>query len=230
MNSSQVEFFFSSGYLRLEAFHSKARLAAVRQRLLDETKRLGGTGGVARSIRKLPVFQQIGRLSAAVKVQHMGEVLMTPGLISHVSQLTGHTPSDIQDTQLLLSPPNQGAWTLEGLNWHVDITAERRDGIPGIQAFFLIDDVAPHGGATLALAGSHRVIAQRKSSPSQIRQVLRASANPETALRELGVSIIEMCGRAGDVFLMDMRVLHTPSINATRRVRLMATCRCLFNA
>jgi ectoine hydroxylase-related dioxygenase (phytanoyl-CoA dioxygenase family) len=37
-----------------------------------------------------------------------------------------------------------------------------------------------------------------------------------------------MCGRAGDVFLMDMRVLHTPSVNATKQPRMMATTRCIF--
>lgn len=47
-------------------------------------------------------------------------------------------------------------------------------------------------------------------------------------LQALGVDVVEMSGRAGDVYLMDMRLLHTPSINATRQMRLMATTRCLF--
>jgi hypothetical protein len=34
-----------------------------------------------------------------------------------------------------------------------------------------------------------------------------------------------MSGRAGDVYLMDMRLLHTPSINSTNKVRMMATVR-----
>lgn len=230
MDSAQAEFFLSNGYLRLPAFHSTARLAAIRRRLLDETKRLVGPAGVLRSVRGLPVFQQIGRLSAAVKVPDLHDVLVTPALIADVTRLAGRAPNDIQPAQLLLSPSHQGAWTLDGLNWHVDIKAERPDRIPGIQAFFLIDDVPSHGGATLALGRSHRVVAHGADSPSHLRKVLKAHDNLEEALQKLGVTIVEMCGRAGDVFLIDMRLLHTPSINATKHVRLTATCRCLFNA
>jgi len=41
-----------------------------------------------------------------------------------------------------------------------------------------------------------------------------------------GITLVEMSGQADDVFLMDMRLLHTPPINATDRLRMMATCRC----
>jgi ectoine hydroxylase-related dioxygenase (phytanoyl-CoA dioxygenase family) len=225
-----TEFFSRNGYLRLAAFHSPARLAALRQRLLAETSRLSRAEGVARTLRKLPVFQQIGKLSSAIAAQDAHEVLVTPELIAQITRLAGRAPSGIQRTQLLLSPARQGDWTLQGLNWHVDIAAKQRNHLPGIQAFFLIDDVAPHGGATLALAGSQRLIPEQANAPSPLREALRMRENPEARLRELGVSIIEMCGRAGDVFLMDMRVLHTPSVNASKQVRLMATCRCLFNS
>ena len=47
-------------------------------------------------------------------------------------------------------------------------------------------------------------------------------------LQGLNVEIIEMSGRAGDVFLMDMRVLHTPSVNSSKNWRMMATCRFLL--
>ena len=133
-----------------------------------------------------------------------------------------------QPLQLLLSPPQQGAWRLEGLNWHVDAVADPPGRLPGIQAFFLIDDVAPHVGATLALAGSHRAAAQRGADGVSLREALRSTADRAARLQALGVDVVEMSGRAGDVYLMDMRLLHTPSINATRQMRLMATTRCLF--
>lgn len=37
-----------------------------------------------------------------------------------------------------------------------------------------------------------------------------------------------MSGRAGDVFLMDLRAPHTPSVNSTKNVQLMATTRFFF--
>lgn len=41
----------------------------------------------------------------------------------------------------------------------------------------------------------------------------------------LPVSLVEMAGQAGDLFLMDMRVLHTPTLNTRSQPRLMATGR-----
>jgi hypothetical protein len=58
--------------------------------------------------------------------------------------------------------------------------------------------------------------------------LLKTSVQLERDLQERGIHLVEMSGRAGDVFLMDMRILHTPSINATRNVRMMATTRCFL--
>jgi hypothetical protein len=232
--SVEVEGFFTEqGYVRLEGFHPKKRMAAIRQTLLDELKRLqvsAGGKGLPSALRGLPVFQQIGKLSALVKVPGLHEALVTPELVECITRLGGRAPPAVQGTQLLLSPPNQGVWTLEGLNWHVDVAAEPQDPLPGIQAFFLIDDVAPRGGATLALAGSHRVNTRRTAAASPLRQALKTPVDLERNLRELGITILEMAGRAGDVFLMDMRLLHTPSLNSTKNPRMMATARCFFHA
>jgi Phytanoyl-CoA dioxygenase (PhyH) len=224
MTPAQTKLFIDQGCLRLEGFHSGALLASIRQKVLDDLKRASGGKGMPKSLQGLPVFQQIGKLSALAKVPGLHEVLVTPALIDGIAQLGGRAPASIQPTQLLLSPPNQGTWTLERLNWHVDVTADPAH-IPGIQAFFLLDDVAPRAGATLALAGS-----QRTSSTPSLRALLKtvSPADLQQRLHEQGITIVEMSGRAGDVYLMDMRVLHTPSINATKHIRMMATTRCLF--
>lgn len=201
--------FEEQGYLRLPGFHPRARVDRVRKALLRELERRkiwDGARPLSKTIQKLPAFQQIARISGALEIAELHETLVTPDLLARVTALAGGAVLSAQEAQLLVSLPHQGAWTLQGLNWHVDVST--RDRLPGVQAFFLIDDVAPHGGATLALAGSHR----------RERQValLEAAA---------GTGVVEMAGRAGDVFLMDMRVLHTPSINATGHVRMMATAR-----
>jgi len=232
MNQSQKSLFIDSGYQRLEVFYSKKAVAGIGAKVLDEFKLLSSQrGGLASasSLQKLPVFQQIGKLSARIKVPGLHESLSTPELIACITRLAGRPPSAIQDTQLLLSPPNQGASTLENLNWHVDIAANPKGPLPGIQAFFLIDDVAPGGGATLALAGSHRVNTQGMPTSSQLREVLKTPGDLRGNLHRLGIEIIEMSGRAGDVFLMDLRVLHTPSVNSTKNVRMMATTRFFFD-
>lgn len=226
MGRAEPDAFDSRGCIRLEGFHPKARMASIRRSLLDELKRVYARRGVPASMRALPVFQQIGRLSALVNIPGLHASLMTPELKAVIAELGGRPPARIQASQLLLSPAMQGAWTLEGLNWHVDVAGDPRGPVPGIQAFFLVDDVAPRGGATLALAGSHR----RDVDGPALRQLLRSTTHLDRDLPSMGIDLIEMAGRAGDVFLMDMRVLHTPSVNASRNVRMMATTRCFVHA
>lgn len=138
-------------------------------------------------------------------------------------QLAG-APLAAQDVQLLISLPHKLNWTIEGLNWHRDISKSRTRGIPGVQAFVLLDNVTVKGGATLALAGSHRLESQSHATTG-ISERIGDKADHSFKLGDIELSIIEMAGRAGDVYLMDMRLLHTPSINSTKNVRMMATAR-----
>jgi len=226
MNSVDQELFAASGYVALRGFHSKARLAGLRSQISDDVAHLAANAGAWKSLRRLPAFQQVTRLSSLVRIRDLHQTVANAELNSLVAHLAGKPFPLAQDAQLLLSPPNQGAWKLDALNWHVDGTSKQQDQVPGVQAFFLLDDVAPHGGATLALAGSHlhrpRVVAR---AVTDLRQVLRTSTDLKHDLQRLNVEIVEMSGRAGDVFLMDMRVLHTPSVNSSKNLRMMATCR-----
>jgi len=61
-----------------------------------------------------------------------------------------------------------------------------------------------------------------------LRELLKSDADLTSRLRDIGVTITEMSGKAGDVYLMDMRILHTPSINDSKNFRMMATCRFLL--
>jgi hypothetical protein len=233
MQPAQVDHFRAHGYVRLAGFHARKRLAPVRQQLLDELKRLriwAAGKSLSSAWKGMPAFQQINKLSSAVKVPGLQQALMTPEVLTEVAELAGlagRAPSANQGTQLLLSLPRQGAWTLQGLNWHVDVRADPPQKLPGIQAFVLIDDVVPHGGATLILAGSHHVGALPDQHVQTLRDTLKTSTDLPADLRALGIEIVEMSGSAGDVFLMDMRVLHTPSVNASNHLRMMATSRFL---
>lgn len=229
MIPANPDFFAEKGILKLPAFHPRARMAAIRAGVLDRLKGSSGGDATSKSFRKLPIFQQITRMSSRVAVDGAHGALLTPELLGIVAKVAGRQPTAIQPLQFLLSPPNQGAWTLEGLNWHVDVKAETAGRAPGVQVFFLIDDVAPRGGATLALAGSHKLGQDGAGPHSRLREALRSRANFEQTLRDLGLEVLEMSGRAGDVYLMDMRTLHTPAVNASSRFRMMATCRCLMD-
>lgn len=226
MTPATAQFFATHGYVRFPGFYAVKYLAPLRQALKEEWKRLSGVPGLSRSLRTMPAFQQIAKLSSLTQCPGLHQALVTPALLGEVAGLAGRRPAVIQDARLLLSPPRQGDWTLQRLNWHVDVKGALPGSLPGIQAFVLIDDVAQRGGATLALAGSHRMGA----AAADLRDALK-QGGPDLAarLRDLHTTLVEMAGSAGDVFLMDMRVLHTPSINTTNRPRMMATVRFLFD-
>lgn len=118
--------FASNGFVRLGGFHPGQRIEPIRRAVLEQLKQVYHGRGLPRSLRSLPAFQQIGALSRAVEVPGLHAALMTRELSAIVAGLGGRSPSNVQATQLLLSPPQQGAWTLQGLNWHVDVAADAR--------------------------------------------------------------------------------------------------------
>lgn len=110
----------------------------------------------------------------------------------------------------------------------------------------LIDHVLPHGGAALAIAGSHGLPYEKGVAKKNSHQVLRQSekfallfggridhADSYFEPQDIDgteVFIVEMSGRAGDVYLMDMRILHSPSINTKKKMRMMITSRFFADA
>lgn len=228
MTPEQKSLFRDKGYLFLKGALDRSRVAPIREYVFDELKRLkiwssGKT--LSSSVREMPAFRQIAKLSTLIKRNDLQSEVITPDVRSAIVELAQGKVIPAQ-SQLLISLPNQGEWTLTGLNWHTDISPSGRHPMPGVQAFILIDDVKPRGGATLAIAGSH-LHAGRGESSGKAREILRRSDDIESALRGHDLSIVEMSGSAGDIYLMDMRLLHTPSINATNKVRVMATVRYL---
>lgn len=191
---------------------------SVKVHVLQELKRQkiwSGGRTLSSRMKGMPPFQKITTLGQSINYPALKDKLLSQSLVFTMQELAGARLVPEQDANLLLSLPNQGEWTLEGLNWHRDIS-QPAGRLPGIQAFILIDDVLPNGGATLALSGSHRITNYRRLNPTAHRDV---------SVDGKCFSILEMSGRAGDVYLMDMRLIHTPSINATKNVRMMATIR-----
>jgi len=234
------------GVVRLSSRLPQNRTGPIRERIFAEFDRLGlRAGGKLSSakLRSLPIFRQIGRLEQMVKIGSELDRLFPDELLAAMGSLM--TSPWLRPArphpQLLLSFPHKEAWSLDRLNWHVDKTPTPADEIVAVQAFVLIDDVASRGGATLALAGTHKLPYLPGSRGNSARNILgedpifaslfgSAGADKEylwrpREIRGVPISIVEMCGRAGDVYLMDMRVLHSPSVNATKAARMMASLR-----
>lgn len=228
MTPEQMSTFRDSGYLLLQQALARKQVEPVRTQVLDELKRrrIWSSGrSLSSPIRHAPAFQQIAKLSSLIRKDDLHATIIDKDTHAAIVSLACARLVPAQ-SQFLISLPKQGEWTLDGLNWHTDVPAAGHRHVPGIQAFVLIDEVRPRAGATLAIAGSHR-LADQPQAYRRVREVLRGKGDPQAALRSHDLSIVEMCGDAGDVYLMDMRLLHTPSINASDRLRIMATVRYL---
>ena len=156
--------------------------------------------------------------------------------------------------QLLFTPPGARHWFVPNAMWHVDAPRLGEAGPPGLQIFILLDEIPPGGGATLVVAGSHRLLNDRVRRSKDIKKSLKrrpyfqflmgprpqaqqpsetdqTNADSTRLLHQPGqdgdvpLQVVELAGQAGDAYITDLRLLHTPAPNASSRPRLMATQR-----
>lgn len=149
---------------------------------------------------------------------------------------------------LLFTLPNATTWTLPHKHWHLDMPRLPAGGVPGVQIFALLETVEPGGGGTLAVTGSHRLLnegvrissADLRKRLNEERYFAELMANQTDDrlrfMREVGhvgdveLQVAEMVGEAGDVYFMDLRMLHTISPNTRQIPRIMLTQRYLLES
>lgn len=148
----------------------------------------------------------------------------------------------------LVTLPNSTSWSIPTKSWHLDCPRLSSGEIPGIQAFTFLETVTHGGAGTLAVMGSHRLLNNQGFLRS--KQVLQ-QLKQETYFRNLmskyyegrqrfmhesgyiddvELQVIEMIGEPGDVFLMDLRILHVGAPNALSIPRIMLTQRYLLES
>jgi ectoine hydroxylase-related dioxygenase (phytanoyl-CoA dioxygenase family) len=168
-------------------------------------------------------------------------LFQTPAVKTLIEAALGARAADhtaYRRPQILVSLPNRGAWTLPR-GWHTDIPRLASGARPGVQLFVLLDHVASRGGATLVVAGSHRLL--NDAGPLKLKQIKHrlgvepffrrlyagqdGSDLPSGVAAGVPVRVVELAGQAGDAWLIDLRLLHAASPNATDRPRMMATHR-----
>src|SRR5574344_181119 len=215
------------GIVKLSQFIDKKEVNLIKESLVEELKRLKiyeNNKIISKELKKLSHFQQIVMLSRTVK---------QPKTLEKYSDILGEVVFKIfakkfysdQKQQLLLTLPQQEKWTLNDLKWHVD---SHSTAFESLQFFLIIDDIQPHGGGTLVLKGLHHLT--ERSSSSQLNHLLSTKIlNQPFDFQNKKLEIIELTGVQGDVYLMDMRVIHSPAINAAKKIRMMATYRYFQN-
>ncbi len=161
-----------------------------------------------------------------------------------IEKFVGHPVTPLSPgQQILFTLPGQDNWSVPSDAWHIDMPKIGEQATPGLQAFTLLDDVDPQGGATLVIAGSHRMLNNAAGlSSKKFKHHLRKEdyfkslfapdrpiiVNLEETTGRVGdveLKVVELSGRIGDVYLMDLRLLHTPAPNCSDKARLMLTCR-----
>lgn len=147
--------------------------------------------------------------------------------------------------QALITMPTTEPWQLPHKVWHFDLPGRGpTDVLAAVRYFGLVDDVAPRGGGTLVVEGSHELTRRMvetadgndAGSSSDVRRRLReheffarlARPNPDiAAFMESGdtvdgvrVRVAEIVGRAGDLVVMHPWLLHNLSPNTSARPRV----------
>lgn len=144
--------------------------------------------------------------------------------------------------QVLVTLPNIDVWR-RPTGWHADHPRLASGQRLGVQLFTFLEPVESQGGGTLALAGSHRLLNHgiARSGQAMRRALLREpflqalyaepsddpQALPAASVGEVPLQVVEMTGAPGDVWVVDLRVLHSASPNASARPRVMLADRCL---
>jgi len=148
----------------------------------------------------------------------------------------------------LITFPTAGPWQIPAVGWHVDSHRWSSGAVPGVVAFTLVEQVHPHGGGTLVLAGSHHLtwrlcqrsggfartselksdlawehpwLAQLWAAPTRDPERIRRCTEVGVRIHGIDVSVVEVSGDAGDVVLMNPRCLHAPAPNASVAPRVM---------
>ncbi len=151
---------------------------------------------------------------------------------------------------LVTFPRADGRWEVPHGEWHIDLFVISGNALPCVKLLALLTDVEPRGGGSLIVTGSHRLAMQLAAERGVACDPLR-SADLRTRLerrspwfqalwsREGGdargrqlmeegacvdgidLRVIEVSGKAGDVFVMHPYALHAASPNVRREPRMM---------
>lgn len=160
----------------------------------------------------------------------------------------GWSPPEAWGLPLVTLPGFARAWDVPHKGWHLDLQATPTP--PRVaRLFVLLGDLAPGGGGTGYVAGSHRVLralareTDRSLKSGEARALLAARepwfaalfSRPDGQDRRarfmdrpaeaagVQVRVAEMTGQAGDVYVMDPLILHALTPNVSDRPRMMLT-------
>ena len=177
--------------------------------------------------------------------------ILTERVLSYARNLVSGDEVEMSPpiTQFLFTAPSSyvmnhdgrwnGKWEVPRNMWHLDMPRSRSIGPPGPEMFTFLNKVEPKGGGTLILAGSHRLLndvdylsskgVKRKLKRHAYFRELTGKGDGDRSrfLEEIGyidnvpVKVVELTGDPGDVYFVDLRLLHSLGANTSDQPRMM---------
>jgi ectoine hydroxylase-related dioxygenase (phytanoyl-CoA dioxygenase family) len=206
LSDCQRLFFESQGYLMLEGLLTGSERTALRAACDDAEARFHRDPGLQGC--RIPEFLEI----EAIMEYHSAFLPLAehPEVLPLVRDLLGADLA-VLDHGYYITPPG-GA--IAGKAWHTDVGTRLHGvyhprSIMMLRVMYTLDDIAPDGGATLVLPGSHRF-------------------TPDVPIPRVDVpedmpNCVRLACPAGSAYLFNGNLLHCPGNNrgaATRRVLL----------
>jgi hypothetical protein len=251
LTPQQRDEFSRRGVLRIDGVLSSAGVSRARAFVLRRMEQLGlwQDGGWRLDARPRPNYPDSGLKTSKVignKHPELEALTEEPALRAAVDELLGGRPFDRKmhpRPQLLFTLPNTPSWMLPP-GWHTDAPRLASGELPGVQLFACLDHVAPRGGGTLAIAGSHLLLNNgRHFRAKDLHRELGGETFfrriwgkhplpwaegedlPRGAVHNVALEVMELTGAPGDGYLVDLRTLHSGAPNAGDRPRMMITDR-----
>ena len=248
ITQAQKTLFEKRGLILLESFLPGEKVTSAREVLLGALERKGIWQDGDWQLEDLPQSTATdagAKLTKDSKRSKVFQELMTQELVDTIEELSGCQPVQplADHPGVLFTLPNASRWSVPGTIWHLDIPRLPSGRPPGIQMFTFLNTVNPGGGGTLVVTGSHRLLNDRGFIRSrQLKRHLKRepyfrdlmSKNLPDRHRfveqpgrvgDVELQVVELHGGPGDVYLMDMRILHTLAPNASCVPRMMLTQR-----
>jgi hypothetical protein len=245
---TQREEFQTTGVLRLRgAFGLRAATRMTDQiwALLERAHGIRRDDPATWTVTQPTGFQALTRIGAFDEVASVA-------LLEDIEQLLhGWDRPKHWGAPLVTFPDTERGWEVPAAQWHLDFLARGPlTPLPGIRVLAFIDTVEPHGGGTLVLAGSHRLVESLMTAGlagaghsafvrdrlaerhAWLRELWRASDDDARVAKFMTegtqidghhMQVVELVGSPGDVVLMHPRLFHAPSRNVGVRPRMMVS-------
>ncbi len=263
LSASQVESFHQQGYVSLPAAFARQAALEMQDFMWSELERLHGFDRQDAATWKIPGRQRIlpGDLRLNDSRDHeIYRPVASPRLLGAIAQLSGERAARLKQSWggfgVTFPEATDEPWRLRNRDWHLDFTPKpggltQVPSAPRVFTFF--SSVAPHGGGTLVVEGSHRLALsffrglgpldrERRKSALEDRfarshpwlaelsgktadqgQRTRRFMEEGAVIDGVPVRVVEMTGEPGDAVLWHPALYHGRSFNCSPVPRFMRT-------